>query len=280
MSMVMLFLPLRAQCGRMSQVEIISIGNELLIGKVTNTNASWLADRITRLGGKVRRIVVVADDLDEIASSIREAIARGAVSVITTGGLGPTYDDMTLSGIARCFGLEMEVNEEALNLIKSKYETKGWELTHARKKMAIFPCGGRPIPNPVGTAPAMKLEFKGVSIYALPGVPSEMEAIFDEYVAVEIKGKLGRMAFGEARLLFRGIPESSLAPLLDEVRKNNTNVYVKSHPKGTEAGQSVIEVHFTCYSANEEDANRLVSKAASDLAALTEKEFNVSPSIA
>jgi len=263
----------------MSQVEIISIGNELLIGKVTNTNASWLADKITRLGGRVRRIVVVADDLGEIASSIREAIARGTRLIITTGGLGPTYDDMTLSGIAGCFGLEMEVNEEALDLIKAKYGSKGWELTPARRKMAVFPRGARPIPNPVGTAPAMKLELKDGVVYALPGVPSEMEAIFDEYVAKEIKERLGRMSFGEARLVLRGVPESSLAPLLDEVRAKNVGVYVKSHPKGVEAGQSLIEVHFTCYSTTEEDANKLASEAASDLAKLVEKKFNVRPSI-
>jgi molybdenum cofactor synthesis domain-containing protein len=261
----------------MSQVEIISIGNELLIGKVTNTNASWLADKITRLGGRVRRIVVVADDLGEIASSIREAIARDTCLIITTGGLGPTYDDMTLSGIARCFGLEMEVNEEALDLIKAKYGSKGWELTPARRKMAIFPRGARPIPNPVGTAPAMKLEVKDSVVYALPGVPPEMEAIFEKYIATEIKEKLGNLKFGEARLLLRGIPESSLAPLLDEVRKNNTDVYIKSHPKGTEAGQSVIEVHITCYSSTEDNASKLASKAASDLAILAEKKFNIRP---
>lgn len=263
----------------MSHVEIVSVGNELLIGKVTNSNASWLADRISKMGGRVRRISVVADELDEIASSIREAIGRGTRIVITTGGLGPTYDDMTLSGIARCFGLEMELNEEALELVREKYESRGWELTPARKKMAIFPRGAKPIPNPVGTAPAMKLEVEGSVVYALPGVPSEMEAIFDEYVAMDIKEKLERRSFGEAHLMLRDVPESSLAPLLDEIRASNAGVYVKSHPKGIEAGQSIIEVHFTCYSLPEEDANKLALKAALELAALVEKKFNVKASV-
>ena len=94
--------------------EIITVGNELLIGKILNTNAYWLARYITGLGIKVRRITVVGDDIDEIASSIREAIERKTDFIITVGGLGPTFDDRTLEGLAKALHRKLQVNEKAL----------------------------------------------------------------------------------------------------------------------------------------------------------------------
>ena len=104
------------------QMEIVCVGNELLIGKTLNTNAHWLARRATSLGIMVKQITVVGDDVDEIAKVIREALKRKPRFIITTGGLGPTFDDKTLEGIAKALNLKLEVNEKALKMVRKKYE--------------------------------------------------------------------------------------------------------------------------------------------------------------
>ena len=170
-------------------MEILSIGNELLMGKILNTNARWLARRCTSLGLEVRRITVVGDDEKEICSAVKEALSRRPRFIITTGGLGPTLDDKTIESIAKCLDLELKVDEEALSMVREAYKRlveegrlDSSELTPQRVKMARMPEGARPLPNPVGTAPGMLLEVDGTTIISLPGVPAEMEAIFEESV--------------------------------------------------------------------------------------------------
>ncbi|MCK4474444.1 competence damage-inducible protein A, partial [Candidatus Bathyarchaeota archaeon] len=143
-------------------MEIICVGNELLIGKTLNTNAHWLAKRITSLGSSVKRITVVGDEVNEIAKAVREALQRKPRFIITVGGLGPTFDDKTLEGVAEALKGELEVDEKALEMVKEKYETyfregrmERAELTPPRVKMARLPKGAKPLPNPVGTAPGV-----------------------------------------------------------------------------------------------------------------------------
>ncbi|MBO3803198.1 MAG: nicotinamide mononucleotide deamidase-related protein [Candidatus Brockarchaeota archaeon] len=244
--------------------ELICVGNELLTGKVVNTNASWLAEKATGLGVEVRRIEVVGDDLGEISDAIRLALGRKPSFIITTGGLGPTYDDMTLAGVARAIGVELEVNEKALEMVRRKYESMSLELTPARIKMANLPKGGTAIANPAGTAPGCLVEFAGTKIVSLPGVPSEMQAIFAQSVAPMLEAAAGGMVFKEASIVLQGIPESALAPILDEVRKRNLPAYFKSHPKMSE-GVPLIEVHVSAKEASGDKAERIVRKGVLDL---------------
>ena len=104
------------------QMELICIGNELLIGKTLNTNANWLAGRVTALGVALKRITTVGDDVDEIKMAISHALRRRMRFIIVTGGLGPTHDDMTLKGVAEALDVELVVNEKALEMVKGKYE--------------------------------------------------------------------------------------------------------------------------------------------------------------
>jgi len=248
-------------------VEILCVGNELLIGKTLNTNAHWLAKRITTLGLKVRRIIVVGDDLDEIASAIREAVSRGPRFVVVTGGLGPTFDDKTLEGVALGLGRDLEENEEALRMIREKYERyvaegriKEYEMTPHRVKMGRLPSGSRPLPNPVGTAPGVFLEHEGVSIVMLPGVPQEMKAIFENSVAPVMREVAGDLTFYEVSLEVRELPESELAPILDEVMHDNPYVYIKSHPKAAERVPH-LELHFSTTSDDSAVARQRIGRA-------------------
>lgn len=268
----------------MPKVELICIGNELLIGKILNTNAYWLAKRITSLGLSVRRITVVGDDLDEIASAVREAIQRKPSFIITTGGLGPTFDDKTLEGVARAIDRELEENKEALEMIKRKYERyvaegriEKFEMTQYRLKMAKLPKGAKPLPNPVGTAPGVLIEYEGVIMIMLPGVPQEMMAIFDESIMPLLRKAAGNLTFYEASLDVRGVPESELAPLIEHVMHDNPYVYIKSHPKISEKTHH-IELHISTTSDDPNVARQRIERTIMQISNLIhEKGGKIKP---
>jgi nicotinamide-nucleotide amidase len=265
------------------KVEIICVGNELLIGKTLNTNSHWLAKRATALGANVQRITVVSDDVSEIAIALREALRRKPRFIITTGGLGPTFDDKTLEGIAKGLNQRLEVNNRALKLVRGKYEAllkegriEKIELTPSRTKMATFPKGSKPLHNPVGTAPGMLADVEQTCVIALPGVPPEMEAIFDESVAPMLKKEAGKSAFFETSIYIEGIMESSLAPLIDRVMHANPLVYIKSHvyvksrPQ-VEGKKSHIELHFSTVGEDPKTEKDRLGKAVEQLSELVKE---------
>lgn len=184
-------------------VEILCIGNELLIGKIPNTNAHWLAKQATELGVGVKRITVIQDTIEEIAKAIQEATARKPQFIITTGGLGPTFDDKTFQGIAKALNQKLTVNPQALEMVRAKcveYAKKRHlpteiEMTTPRVKMAMFPEKTTPVTNPIGTAPALRADLDGLVLFALPGVSAEMEAIFNQTIAPLIKATAGQSVF-------------------------------------------------------------------------------------
>jgi len=256
------------------EVEIISVGNELLIGKVLNTNAQFLSKQATTLGAKVIRITVVADDVKEIATALNEALKRKPRFIITTGGLGPTFDDKTLQGIAVALNRKLEVNPKALDMVKEKYAsyaknkaTKTLELTPSRTKMATIPEKTEPIRNPVGTAPAVRADAKGTVIFALPGVPREMEAIFKETLTPLLRQASKGCAFYEKSIYADEIMESTLAPLIDIVMQDNPGVYIKSHPRGAE-NKPNIELHFSTTARDNEKSDAKLQAVVNQLTKL------------
>ncbi len=249
------------------QVEIICIGNELLIGKVINTNASWLAKRITTLGLTVNRVTVIGDYIDEIATALQEALSRKPQFIITTGGLGPTFDDKSLAGIGEALKKPLEVNQKALGMLKEKYrkllaegKVESIELTPPRIKMATLPAQAEPIPNPVGSAPGVLIRYEDCAIIALPGVPSEMEAIFDASVAPLVKKAAGNNVFFETSLEVDCIVESDIAPLIDRTMHDNPYVYIKSHPSRTGEGTPHLELHLSTTAQDVNVAKNRISK--------------------
>ena len=256
------------------QVEIISVGYELLIGRIPNTNAQFLAKRATMLGMKTTRVTVIADSVNEIANTILEALQREPRVVIITGGLGPTFDDRTLEGMAKALNRRLVVNAEALSMVKEKYETyvqtkndKPLELTPPRIKMATIPEKTEPIRNPVGTAPAVRADVNKTAIFLLPGVPREMEAIFEETIAPLLNQASTGSAFYEDSIYVSEIMESTIAPLIDRVMHRNSGVYIKSHPKGAENKPS-IEIHFSITAAETEKAKEKLQAAKDQLSRL------------
>jgi molybdenum cofactor synthesis domain-containing protein len=209
-----------------------------------------MGKRATQMGLAVRRITVIPDETEEIARSIKETLKRKPRFVLTTGGLGPTFDDKTLEGLAQALNRKLEVNKKALKMVKEKYETyarksdtETVELTKPLLKMATLPNRTLPLFNRVGTAPGVQAESKQTTLIALPGVPKEMEAIFEETVEPILRQASGNRNFHERSICVEDIMESSLAPLIDEVMKDTPDVYIKSHPKGEESNPH-IEIHF------------------------------------
>jgi molybdenum cofactor synthesis domain-containing protein len=265
------------------EIEIICVGNELLIGKILNTNAYWLAKQATQLGANVRRITVIQDLIEEIGKCIVETIDRKPKFIITTGGLGPTFDDKTLQGIANALNRKLEVNPKALEMIRKKIikyakkrqSTTTIELTAPRVKMATFPEATDVINNPIGTAPGLRVEVYGTVLFALPGVPSEMESIFTETIAPLIKQAVGDSVFCEKSMYVDNIVESSLAPLIDKAMADNGGIYIKSHVCTNSnpipaKKKPHIELHLTIRAKEKEKPQTKLLKAMRELASLVE----------
>jgi len=229
-----------------TSAEILAVGNELLIGQTLDTNSNWLAQRLHALGWTVERITTVRDSLKSIRDSVVEALDRSPELLITVGGLGPTYDDMTIKGLSKAIGKPLTLNRRALAMVMMKYKTMEQPavLTVHRRKMAMLPRGAKPMPNPVGTAPGVMVRARGTTIISLPGVPTELKAIFKTSV-IPILRRSGAPTPSELYVMMAGIVESALAPILESVRIEYSTLYWKSHPMGRETGvRSLIKLHI------------------------------------
>jgi molybdenum cofactor synthesis domain-containing protein len=265
------------------EIEIICVGNELLIGKIQNTNAYWLTKQATQLGANVKRVTVIQDIIEEIGKCTVEAIERKPQFIITTGGLGPTFDDKTLQGIAKALNRKLEINPKALAMVKQKcieYARKRQlssevELTAPRVKMATFPEATEVVNNPIGTAPGLRVEVEGTVLFALPGVPSEMEAIFTETIAPLIKQAVGDSVFCEKSMFVDNMVESYLAPLIDKAMADNEGIYIKSHVCTNSnpipsRNKPHVELHLTIRAKEKEKPQDKLLKAIRELASLVE----------
>ena len=218
-------------------VGILVIGNEILDGIVLDTNSQWLINNLKPLNLHVKEILSIRDDIDEIAKTLNKMIQDGCGIIFTTGGLGPTFDDMTLKGVSSAFSSPLTINEEALEIVTRQYQDlynrgiiNSPDITDSRRKMAILPQGSRPLDNRVGGAPGVVLEIQGVKVFCLPGVPKELMWIFDEQVKpILVKDVEG--VYVEKIIYLPLKDESTLAPIIEEVMNDVNGVYIKSMVK-------------------------------------------------
>ncbi len=214
--------------------EIVTVGDELLTGNTVDSNAAFIAQALTERGYWVRRITTVGDDVDEIVGAVQEALGRRPAVLVVAGGLGPTHDDVTMLAVSKALGRPMKLREEALQGIRGFY-TKLYKegfiddpkINEARKKMAYLPEGAEALYNPVGAAPGAYINHNGVMVFVLPGMPTEMKAMFEQ----KVLPKLGSHKFIQAKFLAEITDESKLAPLLTEALKR-FKVRIHSSPKG------------------------------------------------
>jgi len=259
---------------RSRTAEIISVGNELLIGHTLDTNSHWIAKRFTRFGWTLQRITVLRDSLAAIKDGVTGALGRKPDLLITLGGLGPTHDDMTLNGIALALNKRLVLNPEAFAMVKARYNAleASTGLTRFRRKMATLPEGAEPLLNPIGTAPGVTIKVGMTRLVSLPGVPTEMKEIFTGSVIPILKDSNGE-APKEVSIGMVGIIESALAPALDRTRRVFPGLYFKSHPRGREGGiRSLIQLHV--YSVDPESRAKLDKAIAYLLRELSKSAYS------
>ncbi|MFN0156927.1 MAG: competence/damage-inducible protein A [Bacteroidota bacterium] len=196
--------------------EIITIGDELLIGQVINTNQAYIAGKLNNIGINIERMSTVGDDLEAILAAFGEATARCGV-VIVTGGLGPTHDDVTRTAVCRFFDSELVSNPEVRKHIEELMKKRSMGWTPAAEDQTMVPVKAKIIPNPVGTAPGMLFEQSSKVFIVLPGVPYEMKEMIDQSVVPMLASRVADSTIRHLTLRTSGIPESLLAQQLGDI---------------------------------------------------------------
>ncbi|MFO7630508.1 MAG: competence/damage-inducible protein A [Prochlorococcaceae cyanobacterium] len=207
--------------------EILCIGTELLLGNITNGNARWIAEQLALLGIPHHRQLVVGDNRERLIQALREAAGRCRL-LITTGGLGPTPDDLTTEAIAAAFGAPLVEHPQVWADIQAKITARGRAVAPSNRRQALLPQGAAVLPNPTGTAPGMiwtpdpgPLKFPlqpGFTLLTFPGVPSELQAMWQATAAAWLSDSgLAAGVFASRMLRFWGVAESSLAEQVDDL---------------------------------------------------------------
>ena len=194
----------------MFRIEVISIGDELLIGQTINTNASWIGAELATLGYKVNHVATISDNRQDILDALDFAVKRSGL-VIITGGLGPTKDDITKKVLCEYFDTDLEINEDVLQHVKGFFEKRNRPMLDVNIQQAAVPKKAKVLFNQNGTAPGMLFEKEGRFIVSMPGVPYEMKGIFKDHVVQLVEEKFGRKSVYQRTMLTQGIGESFLA---------------------------------------------------------------------
>jgi len=197
-----------------ANIEILTIGDELVEGRLVDTNAPWLSARLVEAGFQVTHHQSIPDDRDMIIAALRSSAAR-ADALLVSGGLGPTSDDITAEAAARAFDRVLELNQEALDHVVSLFARMGRRMTSNNKKQAWLPAGTTLIPNGRGTATGFCLEGEGTPIYFLPGVPHELEAMFERFVLKALRERFNPEHTLVSSLHTFGLGESKVGSLLE-----------------------------------------------------------------
>ncbi|MBN1988667.1 MAG: competence/damage-inducible protein A [Bacteroidales bacterium] len=194
--------------------EIITIGDEILIGQIVDTNSAWMAQELNRIGVEVFRITSISDSANEIESAINEAFSRVDV-VLVTGGLGPTSDDITKPTLARYFNTVLELHEPTLKHVEELFKRRGLPLTESNKAQAFLPASCTVIPNLQGTAPGMMFTKDKKVLVSMPGVPFEMKFIMGSHILPWLTGNGGLTdVILHKTIQTFGLPESFLSDRL------------------------------------------------------------------
>ena len=243
----------------MPEIEIITIGTELLLGAIQDTNTAFIAQHLNNAGFEIHRATIVGDNAVRIAESIKDALERADV-VITTGGLGPTVDDPTRDAVALAFGVELEFHPELWDQIKVHFSRMNRIPSENNKKQSFLPSGAEAIPNPIGTAPAFVITKQEKTCVSLPGVPAEMKHL----LLKEVVPRLNALFVFESTITYRvvhtaGIGESALDELISDLEElSNPTVGLSAHP-------SQVDIRVTAKAQNKAQALNLINPIVNEI---------------
>jgi len=238
---------------------ILSIGSELVLGQSVDTNSSWLSARLGEIGLNVIGHVTVGDDLEPIRRQIERACAEASV-VLITGGLGPTADDLTRQALAAAMGVDLVLLPEWLDRIRTFFTCRGRQMPEANAIQARFPTGSEPIENTCGTAPGIRASLGQATIFALPGVPAEMQEMFERSVRPELADRSGGAVLLTTTLHCFGAGESDIAHQIADLMARGCNPAV-----GTTAKQGVISVRIFARGDSAEQARQRLEHTAREV---------------
>jgi nicotinamide-nucleotide amidase len=236
------------------KAEIIAIGSELLLGQIVDTNTSFIAKRLAENGIELIRTSTVGDDLSRIEEVLGEAIQRSQI-VVTTGGLGPTEDDLTREGVAKVFQSPLVFQPRLMDEIEGMFKRRGFRMTENNRKQAFIPEGAISIDNPKGTAPGFIMEYPTGSIISIPGVPFEMEYLMENSVIPYLRKRfdLRREIIRYKVLRACGLGESAIGLQIKDLMKEGNNPSV-----GTLASSGDIKIRITSRASNLEEATTMI----------------------
>lgn len=244
--------------------EILCIGTELLLGNITNGNARWIAEQLAALGIAHHRQAVVGDNRERLIAELQAAAQRCQV-LITTGGLGPTPDDLTTEAIAAAFGAPLVEHPQVWAEIQARLAARGRPCAASNRRQAFLPEGAALLPNPTGTAPGMIWSPRpGFTILTFPGVPSEMRAMWQATAASWLQATgLAEGVFASRMLRFWGIAESDLAErMADLLEASNPTV-------APYAGSGEVKLRITARAATAAEAEQLLAPVEQEIRACT-----------
>ena len=244
----------------MLTAEIIAVGSELLTPEKTDTNSLWLTEKLMSIGVEVKLKTIVGDDEARLEETIRDALKRSDI-VITTGGLGPTEDDITRQVSARAIGRELVYHDELEADLRERFRRWGREMPEINKRQAYVINGAKVLPNPHGSAVGMMLVEDGKYLVVLPGPPREMQPMFENFVLDPLRSVAGDVRVVRRVLRVSGMGESALDELIAPIYKTYPSVQTSILFNRTE-----IEIHLSAAAASEGEAIKVLDELTEKLA--------------
>src|SRR5574339_1026982 len=237
----------------MPSAEIITIGTEILLGEIVDTNTRYIARTLRAMGVDLYRTITIGDNVERIAEAIHNSMTRADI-VITTGGLGPTVDDPTREAVARAAGLRLEFREDLWEQVVSIISRYGRKPSENQKRQAYIPEGAVAIPNPVGTAPCFIVETERNAVISLPGVPNEMEHILHESIIPYLQKRFKLDEIIKIRILHcAGLGEGMIDEKIDDLETlSNPTVGLAAHT-------GVVDIRIAAKAESEAEADKMIA---------------------
>ena len=237
--------------------ELIFVGTELLLGQIVNINAAYLGENLASLGVDLYHSAVVGDNLNRIKDAIQTALTRSDL-VLITGGLGPTFDDITRDGIAAAINRELVYDPQVMAQIEEHFTRVKYRILPIHRRQAyVLASGCQVVPNPVGSAPGLIIDVEGKWIIAMPGVPREMKRMCEDTIFPWIMEKAGKNVIQSKILKVCGMGESNVADALQEIVEPLTNPTIAFLARPNE-----VSVRITAKAADGDEATRMISVVA------------------
>jgi len=237
----------------MPSAEIITIGTEILLGEIVDTNTRYIARTLRGMGVDLYRTITIGDNVERIAEAIHNSMSRAEI-IITTGGLGPTVDDPTREAVAQAAGVELEFREDLWEQVVAVISRYGRKPSENQKRQAYVPKGALAVPNPVGTAPCFIVETERNAVVSLPGVPNEMEHILHESIIPYLQERFHLDEIIKIRVLHcSGLGEGMIdEKIADLERLSNPTVGLAAHT-------GVVDIRIAAKAKTEAEADRMIA---------------------